>query len=166
MVKLLLWWLLIAPAFAQTSNYVIVPSWNTTGCATNRIVADGSYVPASGYTLLPDDGRMLCQQQAGQALAGGLSVTSTSGGFTAPFGGDSQTQANIAVEQVSLLVGGTFTNGATTIQWPDLLGVWHSLSTTQFVVMAKSVAAWVTALNLYAGGAPGSALPANTATIP
>ena len=145
------------------------------GTALNRIVASAGFSPGAGLALVPDIGQALYlppmpattpAQQAAALLGSGLSVTSTGGAFAAPFAADPAMTANIAVERLSLLANGTFTNGRTTLQWPGLVGGWHTLSVAQFIALANAIAAFVTALNLYASGAPGAALPVATAEIP
>ena len=105
-------------------------------------------------------------QQSAAALAAGLMVSSTGGGWTAAFAANQSAVVKITAQMASLQANGTFTNGQTTRPWLDTSGGVHMLSVAQFKALATASGVWVDALDLYADGAPGAALPGNTATIP
>ena len=109
-------------------------------------------------------------QQAAQALAQGVVVTSTATpALNGTYACDAATQSAIQAELVSFLTNGTFTNGQTSRVWPDVSGGFPQFTEAQFKTFATAIAAYVDAVDaaeetLLAGGS--ATFPANTATIP
>ncbi len=116
----------------------------------------GAYTPPP---VTPADG-------AAAALAAGLTITSTGtptlDGTYALVG---ETQIFMLAEMVSLSANGTFTNGSTTILWPDVSGGGHSFNPTQFKNLAAACGAYINALKAIISNDAGT-LPANTVTVP
>ncbi len=61
-------------------------------------------------------------------------------------------------ELVSILTDGTFTNGETIVGWPDITGIEHNMTITEFTLFGKGVAKWYNSLLLIT--------QTNTGTIP
>jgi hypothetical protein len=112
-------------------------------------------------------------QQAQAALAAGLGITSTSGGWTASFSvltdaTGASVWTLVLAEQAALSVNGnaTFADGAATVQWPDVSGALHALTPAQFQAFAKALGAFVAGCRNVLNGVAGAAVPAASATIP
>lgn len=131
-----------------------------------------------GYTTLADnDPRWLAfqaivtaQNAYYAAFSAGVVITSTgTPALNGTYACDSDTQRNIVSEQVYISADGTFTNGGSTMAWPDMVGAYHLFpSTTEFTAFAKAVAQYVQALatalaTVQAGGS--WAPPSNALTI-
>jgi hypothetical protein len=124
--------------------------------------SDARYVAWQAY--------LSAQQAYNAALAAGIAITSTgTSSLNGTYACDKGTQQNIVAEQVYISNEGTFTNGGTTMAWPDVSGTYHTFpSTTEFTAFAKAVAQYVqalaTALAVVRGGGSWSA-PSNAYTI-
>jgi len=84
-------------------------------------------------------------QQAAQAVDAGLSIA-LSGSISLAetlFATDPQTQSWIDAEVTSILLNGTFVDGASTVQWPDATGALHDFTVPQFKIIAAAVGAYV-----------------------
>jgi hypothetical protein len=103
---------------------------------------------------------------AAAALNAGLAVTSTSApAVDGTYALDPATQSKIAAMVLTIQVNGTFPNAMTTYPWPLLNGAFVTFpSVTVFKTWATALSNYVAALDLYAAGAPGTALP--TASTP
>jgi hypothetical protein len=103
------------------------------------------------------------------ALAVGLVTTwSTSTGLNGIYALDQTTQFNMTAETVSILTNGSFTNGATTRNWPNAAGAFQSFTLAQFKALASAIALYLDGLasalaTASAGGAAG--WPNATVTI-
>jgi len=111
-------------------------------------------------------------QQAQAALVAGISITSTSGGWTATFPClTDATGANmwtmVLAEQAALSLSGnaTFADGAATVQWPDAGGALHAMTSAQFQAFMKALGAFVAGCRNVINGVAGAMLPAAAATI-
>lgn len=110
---------------------------------------------------------------AGSAtLAAGLTVTSTSGNWTATFPALTDAQGNsiptfilAELSALSLSSNATFADGGATVQWPDNGGTLHTLTPAQFQAFAKAHGAFTGACRNYINGVPGAAVPVTTETI-
>jgi hypothetical protein len=123
-------------------------------------VQGGTLVPYSPPVPAPS-----LAQQAATMLAGGLMVSSSGdGALNATYPCDSLTQQHVSAEIVSLLLNGTFTDGATTISWLDAAGNAHALSIDQYKSLATALAAFVTSCVRCISG-QSTTLPSNQATI-
>lgn len=105
-------------------------------------------------------------QQVANALNGSLAITSTgtpvlSGSYAVST--DMQNKINAIITFIS--INGTFPEGSTTYEWPDITGTLHQIpSIVEFKLLATAIANYVNLLDLFALGV-GSSLPAATATI-
>jgi hypothetical protein len=123
-------------------------------------VEGGNLVPYSPPIPAPS-----IAQQAVALQAGGLAVSSSSdSALDATYPCDSLAQQHVSAEVVSLLLNGTFTDGATTISWLDVEGNAHELSIDQFKALATAIAVFVTGCARCASG-QSTTLPSNAATI-
>jgi hypothetical protein len=66
---------------------------------------------------------------------------------------DAETRADLMAEMVSLAVNATFTNGATSLDWPDTDGNFHSFDIERFRSYATAVGVYITTLKRIANGA-------------
>jgi outer membrane protein assembly factor BamB len=112
-------------------------------------------------------------QQAQTLFASGLTITSTSGGWAAPFpcltdatGANVWTLVLAEQTALSLSGGAAFADGAATVQWPDAAGVLHALTPAQFQAFMRALGLFVAGCRNVINGVPGAALPAASATIP
>jgi hypothetical protein len=132
-----------------------------------------------GYTTIDSsDARWIAfqallaaQQSFAAAVLAGVVITSTATpALNGTYPCDRSTQQDIVSEQVFIASESTFTNGGTTIAWPDITGTFHSFpSTTEFTAFAKAIGQYVQALKAalataQAGGA--YVAPSNAFTIP
>ncbi len=105
-------------------------------------------------------------QLAQTAVASGITITSTATpALNGTYACDANTTAEINAEVTSIILNGTFTDGTSTLAWPDVSNVSHSFTVAQFKTFATAVAAFVTGVNKYARGVA-SSLPSITVTIP
>lgn len=87
------------------------------------------------------------QQQYGNAIAAGLSITfSVSTGLSSTYAIDPQTQFNLCAEIVSILTNGTFGTGQLTRPWPDMAGQYRMFTIEQFKVFASAINFYVNQL--------------------
>ncbi len=118
--------------------------WQTCISQQGWTVAHGALVAPP-----PDPAPTAAQVLAGQAaalLSGPVTITSTStpaldGSYTIT----AQDQQHIAVEVQSLMLNGTFADGAASVQWPDATGALHTFDAAQFKAFATAVGAVVAA---------------------
>jgi hypothetical protein len=163
----------------MTTQYVQL---NAAGTAV--ITAFGGPQPVTsdkpGYTTIDSsDARWVAfqnlvaaQQAFVAALQQGVAITSTgTSALNGTYPCDKRTQQTIVSEQMYIASETTFTNGGTTLAWPDIAGTFHIFpSTAEFTAFAKAVGQYVQALNtayatVQAGGGAWVA-PSNAITIP
>ena len=109
-------------------------------------------------------------QQAASASVSGLTIASTGPTLTLPatlFPTDTQTQLRINTVVNGLNTLGTFPGGATSFPMLDSAGTWHTFTIAQYKAVASALFAYISTLDLIAGGNPlnAAALPANSVTI-
>lgn len=116
-------------------------------------------------------------QQTANLLAGGLMVTSTSGGWTATFavvadatGNSVWTMILAELAALTLSSGATFADGGSTVQWPDVTSTpaalsLHAMSPAVFTAFAKAIGLFIAQSRDYANGVSGAAEPATSTTI-
>ena len=106
-------------------------------------------------------------QQAAEAIAAGITVTSASTpAINGTYACDAAAVADIGAETLSVIVTQQFTNGATSIQWPLADGTLVTFPSPQvFQAWAVAVSRYVSACKQYASGAQGATLPASTVGI-
>jgi hypothetical protein len=99
-------------------------------------------------------------QQAAAAFAAGCAITSTgTPALDATYPLDLATQTRMVIEAAALMQnGGTFLDGSTSVEFPDVAGVLHTFTAAQF-------RAWNTAVGAYAGGLL-KVMQTNTGTLP
>lgn len=106
-------------------------------------------------------------QLAMAAIMGGLNITCTSA--SAIDGTYSLLpSAQSAYDSVTTYINtkGTFPRAMTTTTWPDITGGLHVFpSTSVFIEFAATIADFIDAVDDYANGVPGSAIPSNNVTI-
>jgi len=170
-----------------TQNYALI---DTNGNVTAVIVYDGVsvFTPPTGVTMEPvgisgagigwtyANGAFVAppaaqappltpQQQAYQAIATGLTITSTSTpALNGTYACDSTVTADINAEITSIMLNSVFADGSTAIQWPDAMGTLHAFTITQFKAFATALASYVSGVRRYAAGVTTS-LPSNQITI-
>ena len=104
-------------------------------------------------------------QGANAMLAQGCQIVSTgTPALNGTYALDPATQSRIQAEIISILVNGTFTNGGTTIAWPDVSGAAHSCTIAQFKALATALGGCVTTLIGIAQANSGT-LPTQPVTI-
>ena len=177
---------LLAAVPAQAATYAIVcaapcvASDGTTqpaGTALAAIAYDGRapYTPPPNTAVVPYAGQTIyvpatpapsLSQQAQAMLAAGLSITSTSTpALNGTYAADAITQSNVMAEMVSLLANAAFTNGTTTLAWPDATGAPHNFTAAQFKAFATAEGQFVGVLAPVIATNAGT-LPSASATIP
>ena len=129
------------------------PGWTV----VNGVLTAPPAAPAPPLTL---------SQQAQVAMGAGLAVTSTSTpALSATYPVDTVSMATIQSEAMSVLLNNTFSDGTTTLAWPDVSGVTHTFpSTAMFNLFATACSAYVAALGKVINGTS-SVLPSNAVTI-
>lgn len=86
-------------------------------------------------------GALTLPQQATALLALGFTLTSTgTPALNATYAATAEAQAQIADEIDALLLNGLFTNGTTSLPWPDATGAAHTFGVTQFKAFATAMA--------------------------
>lgn len=103
-------------------------------------------------------------QQAIAAQSNGLAITATTTALNGTYDVSQTSRINIMAQEISVSVTGTFTNGQSTINWPDMNGSLHSFTVAQFKAFATAVGFYYTELFFIQQSNSGS-LPAATATI-
>ncbi|MDD2878695.1 MAG: hypothetical protein PHZ23_15870 [Acidiphilium sp.] len=104
--------------------------------------------------------------QAAAALSAGLAITSTGTpalDATYLYGQSIATQQ--LAETTSIILNGTFADGAATIEWPYTTGAAVTMTIAEFKVIVTTIAAWVSALTKCING-QSTTLPSASATIP
>ncbi|MBU9525064.1 DUF4376 domain-containing protein [Burkholderia multivorans] len=130
-------------------------------CGSNVAFVNGVLVPYS-----PPPKALTIQQQASVALSKGLTITSTTvPALNGTFDVSSVSQQRIVAEVTSILLNGAFTDGSTSIQWVDLSGKNHSLTTTQFKAFASAVSSYVASVTACILG-QASTLPPSVSILP
>lgn len=128
-------------------NGIWTQTWLVSSLPTNQVVAN----------------------QAGAALAAGLTITCTSTpALSGTYACDDATTTKLAKIELAIERNGVFpgSNG-TQFAWPDSSGSFHVFpSVTLFTAFSTALANYVADVDLFAAGAPGAALPASTVTIP
>ncbi len=119
--------------------------------------------PWNGSSYMPPVPSL--SQQAAALLAGTVAISSTStpmldGSYTVT----PDDQAHISVEVQSLMLNGTFADGASTVAWPDASGTLHSFSVAEFKAFATAVGGFVAACLKCQNGAS-TTLPSAALTI-
>ncbi|MDR8750782.1 hypothetical protein FEP95_04748 [Burkholderia multivorans] len=129
-------------------------------CGSNVAYVNGVLVPYS-----PPPIALTIEQQASVALSVGLSINSENfPALNGRFDVSSISQQRIVAEVTSILLNGTFSDGAVSIDWIDSSGISHSFNTAQFKAFASAVSAYVSAVTKCMLG-QSNTLPAATATI-
>jgi hypothetical protein len=95
---------------------------------------------------------------AAQKIKAGLAVASTATpAISATYAVDAQAEFNIVALETSLNAGQGFPGGATTFGYPDMAGVKHTMTASQFTALAAAIRDYIAALDatlqtLLAGG--------------
>ena len=104
--------------------------------------------------------------QAATALAAGLAITSTATpALDGIYAIDQTSQFKMLAQVVALMKNGTFTNGTTTILWPDTSGNGHAFDPVSFGNFATACGVYANELTVIINNNAGT-LPANSVTIP
>jgi hypothetical protein len=128
--------------------------WTATNSAGNWSFAAPAAPPAPGPAQL-----------AVTALSAGLALTSTgTPALNATYALDPESRADMLAEMVSLLANSTFTNGTTSLAWPDAANTMHTFNVTEFKAFATAAGAYVGALKPIIASNTGT-LPSAGATI-
>jgi hypothetical protein len=126
--------------------------------AANEVTVAPYVAPVAPPLTLP--------QQVCALLAGGLAVTSASvPALNATYSVGRGVQDHLQAEVTSILLNGTFADGAPTLTWPDATGVPHTFpSVALFKEFVTAEVAFVAAASKVANGTS-TALPPAAATI-
>jgi hypothetical protein len=115
----------------------------------------------------PDPGSLPLPVQAVMLLGNGLTVQSTSTpSIDSIYVTDGAAQERIALEITYLIENNfsAFLGGATTIDWPDGGGVYHTFDITLFRAFARAHAAFIRACQAVIAG-QSTTLPSNSVTL-
>lgn len=103
--------------------------------------------------------------KAVEAIAAGLAITSTgTPALNATYAVDQVSQMDIIAIETSINAGKGFPGGATTFNYQDITGAFHSFTQTNFTDFAAAVRDYVYALKSVIAGAS-TTLPVSTTTI-
>jgi len=167
-----------SPPDGSTIDASFTNAVSITGSIIPRIgwlESDGTFTPPTSSTPTPE---LTQSQQAQQLLRNGLTITSTSGNWTATFATlfdatGSSVWTLILSEQSALLMSSnqTFADGETTVHWPDITSTpetpsLHVMTPEQFQAFALAIGRFVAQCRNVMNGVPSAVLPQNTATIP
>lgn len=141
--------------------------------AAQFVEVPSGVAPAQGWTY---DGKTFAPpppppeptlpQQAAALLGTGLAITSTATpALNATYPATPAVQQQVIAEVTSILLNGTFADGTSTIEWPDVTGVGHAFTVAQFKALASAIAAFVSGCVKCLNG-QSTTLPSATATIP
>jgi hypothetical protein len=123
-------------------------------------VQAGALVPYAPPPVTPT-----LAQLAMAALAAGLTITSTgTPSLNGTYACDPLTQSHIQAEMLSVSVTGTFADGTSAVQWPDMSGTLHTFSIDEFKAWAIAIGGYIAALAKCVNGAS-STLPPATKVI-
>jgi hypothetical protein len=142
----------------------------TPGVAAQFVAFPGGVAPIQGWTysngtFAPPAPAPTPAQQALAALAGGCSIVSVSAPtLNGTYSCISDAQASVSAEVISILLNGTFTNAAASIDWHDAAGVAHTFNVAQFKAFAAAIAWFVGSLRTIAATNSGT-LPAQPVSI-
>jgi len=99
----------------------------------------------------------------------GLQVTSTATpALNGTYACDGYTMSGLQAEINAILFSGAtpvFSDGSTTLNWPDITKAGHSFDVAHFRSLAEAIGHFIPACTQYAVGLTATA-PSNTATIP
>jgi hypothetical protein len=112
-----------------------------------------------------DPSKIPLSQQALSALAAGITISSTgTPTLDGTYACDQLSQMDIIAVETSISAGKGFPGGATTFNYPDVIGVMHSFTEANFTDFAAAVRDYVYALKSVIAGAS-TTLPAASTTI-
>jgi hypothetical protein len=147
----------ISQAAAQQRYAVIDGSGNV----ANVIVADSSYSPAPGYSMVQSDtagpgwkwsqsGGFVAPTAAIPNLASSMQLVSTSTpALNGLYATDTVSQQKVQAISLYIAVNGRFPAGQATESWPDANGVMHQFQTTgQWQAFATAMGDFVAATDL------------------
>lgn len=114
-------------------------------------------------------------RQARKYLNEGITITSTSDGWTSTFSvttepfGDSiwatLTREQEAINASSVTGNTTFADGSNSLHWPDINNTLRTLSPAQFIAFKTAIGTFVSKIRSFAHSVPGATLPPNQVTI-
>lgn len=123
-------------------------------------IANGAIVAATSAPPVP------LPKQAEAMLAGGLTISSTSGpSLNGTYAADPTTQVQIQAEIISLLQNKLFANGTTSLAYPDIDNEPHTFTSVQFQNFATAMGLFVSSITAVVRG-HSTTLPSNSVTIP
>jgi hypothetical protein len=136
-------------------TYALLPN------STSVLRSDGAVIPdaplnrdwqayqtwlAAGNVVTPVPAPTLAQQALAMIANGGQIASTSTPALNGTYALDPVSQATVQAEVISLLLNSAFTNGTTTLSYPDKTGMTHVFSVTEFKAFATALAQFVTAL--------------------
>jgi hypothetical protein len=119
---------------------------------------------ADGNTADPAPSPTLAQQALALLSAGCAIVSTGTPALDGTYPTDAASQQYVTSEVTSILLNGTFTDGATDLAWIDVSGTPHDFTIPEFKALATALAAFVTGCVKCTTG-QADALPAQPVTI-
>lgn len=103
--------------------------------------------------------------EAQALLDAGLGIISSDASLIGTYPCDPATQQDVSAEVTSILLNSVFTDGTTSLPWPDIGGALHNFDVDHFKNYATAVASFVTGCTRVIKG-QSTTLPPSRATIP
>jgi hypothetical protein len=150
----------VHPNFVWTTDISAISPQPQVGWTA--VKTDGAWA----FTAPPAPPAPTLAQQAMRLQALGLAITSAgTASLDATYPTDANTIGFINSEVSAIGMNGTFADGTSSIEWPDVNGVIHEFNIAQFKQFATVIGVFVSRLRKCIIGAAGVALPVTSAEI-